>query len=272
MDTVAAALPRNVDGAPFAWRECGEGPLVVFLHGLGGSRVSWEPQLEALGTQRRTAAWDLPGYGNSAPLSCHPVTFRALAEAAAEWIELLGAGPAHVVGTSMGGMIAQYLAAWQPASVRSLTLMSSSPRFGMDGTNPDTWRAARLAPLDQGLEPADFADSVLRSIAGPAITPEAIEGQRVAMARVTGAALRTSIECVITRDARRLLPSISAPTLILTGEFDTETPPEYSQYLVEHLPSASLVVIPRAGHLLNAEAPEQVNRLIARHLSAVEAA
>lgn len=260
----------EVDGPRLAWRERGSGPLVVLLHGLGGSRISWEPQLQGLGDRRRVAAWDLPGYGYSAPLPVEPYTFRALADAAAAWIREMGESSAHVVGISMGGMIAQYLAAFHPDVVRSLTLLSTSPRFGMDGTLPETWRAARLAPLDEGLEPGDFADRVLRGIAGSGITAEALAGQRAAMCRVSGVALRRSIECLVTHDTRALLPTITAPSLVLVGEFDTETPPEYSQYLADHLPRARLVIVPHAGHLLNAEAPAQVNRLIAEHLAAVE--
>jgi len=165
-------VDRERDG--FAWREAGEGELVVLLHGLGGSRISWEPQLAALGTHRRVVAWDLPGYGASTPLPDGPLTFRALAGAVARFVHVLGEHRAHVVGISMGGMIAQYLAAWHPEVVRSLTLLSTSPAFGLDGTRPDVWRAARLAPLDQGLEPADFADRVLAAIAGPHITADAL--------------------------------------------------------------------------------------------------
>lgn len=266
----------EVDGPGIAWRERGSGPLVVLLHGLGGSRISWEPQLACLGDHWRVAAWDLPGYGFSAPLPDEPYTFRALADAAAAWIRSLsetggtGGTGAHVIGISMGGMIAQYLAAFHPDVVRSLTLLSTSPRFGLDGTRPDTWRAARLAPLDEGLEPGDFADRVLRGLAGSGITPEAFAGQRAAMCRISGVALRRSIDCLVTHDTRSLLASITAPTLVLVGEFDTETPPEYSQYLAEHLPRARLVIVPHAGHLLNAEAPDKVNRLIADHLTAVE--
>ncbi|MGB8860503.1 MAG: alpha/beta fold hydrolase [Ilumatobacteraceae bacterium] len=271
MGAPSTSTVRDVDGDRFTWRERGEGPLVVLLHGLGGSRLSWEPQLATLGDRRRVAAWDLPGYGRSAPLPDTTVPFRSLAAAAADWIAALAAGPAHVVGISMGGMIAQYLAAWHPDTVRSLTLMSSSPRFGLDGTSPATWSAARLAPLDEGLEPADFSERVLRAIAGPRITDEALAEQRVAMSCVSGTALRRSIECVVTHDSRSLLPSIVHPTLVLVGEFDRETPPEYSQYIADHVPHATLVVVPHAGHLLNVEAPDQVNRLITQHLTAVEA-
>jgi pimeloyl-ACP methyl ester carboxylesterase len=263
--------PIDVDCDTFAWRECGAGELVVMLHGLGGSRISWEPQLTELGRSRRVAAWDLPGYGAAAPLPDVELSFRALADAAAAFIAALGAERAHVVGISMGGMIAQYLAAWHPQRVRSLTMLASSPAFGLDGTEPHQWRAARLAPLDDGLEPVDFADRVLSAISGPHIQPAALAGQRAAMARISSAALRRSIDCLVTHDTRSLLSSIHAPTLVMVGELDEETPVQYSQYLVDHLPGARLRVIPGAGHLLNVEAPDQVNQQIERHLAAVEA-
>jgi pimeloyl-ACP methyl ester carboxylesterase len=261
-------VDRERDG--FAWREAGEGELVVLLHGLGGSRLSWEPQLAALGAHRRVVAWDLPGYGLSAPLPNDPLTFRALAGAAARFVQVLGEHRAHVVGISMGGMIAQYLAAWHPEVVRSLTLLSTSPAFGLDGTRPDEWRAARLAPLDQGLEPADFADRVLGAIAGPHISTEALAEQRAAMARITSTALRRSIDCLITHDTRPLLADIHAHTLVMVGALDDETPETYSEHLARNIPVATLAVIAGAGHLLNVEAPAEVNRLISRHLEIAE--
>ena len=256
----------------FAWRECGDGELVVLLHGLGGSRISWDPQLEAIGRTRRVAAWDLPGYGDATPLAEQPVTFRALAGAAAQWIDRLGGAPAHVVGISMGGMIAQYLAAWHPSTVRSLTLLSSSPAFGLDGTRPDDWQTARLAPLEQGLQPADFAERVLGNIAGPDISAAAFEAQRAAMARITADALRTSIECIVSHDSRPLLATIHAPTLVMVGALDAETPPSYAEHLAAGISGATLSIVPGAGHLLNAEAPDAVNELILAHLDRVESA
>lgn len=263
--------PLDVDTGTFAWREQGNGSLVLLLHGLGGSRISWEPQLAGLSHARRVVAWDLPGYGAAAPLPDEPLTFAALARAAADLVQVLGATSAHVVGISMGGMIAQYLAAWHPERVRSLVLLSSSPAFGLDGTRPEEWRAARLAPLDQGLRPADFALRVLSSLAGPGISPEALDGQRAAMERISANALRRSVDCLVTHDARPLLGSISAPAAVLVGELDRETPVAYSEYLADHLPGGRLHVVPGAGHLLNVEAPQAVNSIILDHLADVEA-
>jgi len=261
----------DVDDQRFAWRESrpattppGDTALVL-LHGLGGSRLSWEPQLSGLGNERRVVAWDMPGYGGSAALG-GAVTFAALADALADFVDVLGHEAVDIAGISFGGMIAQYFASKHPTRLRSLTLLSTSPAFGLDGTKPDEWRAARLAPLDAGLEPVDFAADVLAAIAGPNTSAEAMAGQRAAMARVTGDALRRSIDCLVTHDSRYLLPTISAPTLCVVGELDAETPVAYAFALADLIPHAKLVVIPHAGHLLNAEAPDDVNRLLAEHV------
>lgn len=238
----------------------------MLLHGLSGSRLSWEPQLAALSDAYRVVAWDLPGYGVSKTL-VETVTFARLARAVTELADDLGADRFHLVGLSFGGMIAQYAAAAHPSRVASLTLLATSPKFGLDGTKPDAWRAARLAPLDAGQEPVDFADVVLRALSGPSITPEALAEQKAAMARVTGIALRTSIDCLITHDSRPILASITAPTQCIVGELDDETPMSYTQYLVDHIPGARLAVIEGAGHLVNVETPEAVNHVIRTHIA-----
>ena len=69
--------PVDRVGGRVAYRESGVGPPVLFLHGLGGSRYAWEPQLESLGATHRCLAWDMPGYGDSEPLSA-PLTQPAL--------------------------------------------------------------------------------------------------------------------------------------------------------------------------------------------------
>ena len=137
----------DVDETPIAWREAGEGAPVLFLHGLGMTRTGWDAQLEALAEGYRCVAWDMPGYGVSEPLV--EFSLAAAADSAAMLIDRLG-GSAHVVGLSMGGMIALQLALRHPECVRSLSLIDTSPAFGLDGTDPAAWRAARLAPLEAG--------------------------------------------------------------------------------------------------------------------------
>jgi 3-oxoadipate enol-lactonase len=264
---VQMSIVSDVNGARFAWREAGAGPVLALLHGLGGSRLSWEPQLAGLADRHRVVAWDMPGYGASRPLD-GAVTFAALADAVIDFLDTIGAEAAHLAGISFGGMIAQYVAARHPSRVLSLSLLSTSPAFGLDGTKPDEWRAARLAPLDAGREPAEFAGDVLAAIAGPHISAAAMAGQQAAMARVAGSALRASIECLVTHDSTALLPMIAAPTLCMVGDLDEETPVAYGFALADLIPNARLTVIPMAGHLLNVEAPDAVNRLLEEQMEA----
>ena len=257
--------------ARFAWREASppdHSETIVLLHGLGGSRLSWEPQLIGLSARHRVVAWDLPGYGESTALD-GPMTFAALADAVAELVGVLREPKVHLVGISFGGMIAQYAAAAHPGLVASLTLLATSPKFGLDGTRPAQWRAARLAPLDEGLQPADIAERVLAMLAGPHITTAALAGQVAAMSRISAPALRRSIDCLITHDSRAILPTIVAPTLCLVGDLDDETPPAYAMAVADLIPRARLSLIEGAGHLLNVEAPDAVNEAILDHIMRV---
>ena len=261
-------MVADISGTEFAWREAGRAslPPMVLLHGLGGSRMSWEPQLAGLAARFRVAAWDLPGYGDS-PALTGPTTFVTLADAVRRFLDELGVERCHLVGISFGGMIAQYAAAAYPDRISTLALMATSPKFGLDGTRPDAWRAARLAPLDAGLAPADFSAHVLRAIAGPHITKAAFAGQQLAMARISADGLRRCVDCLVTHDSTSVLAAIRAPTLCIVGELDQETPVAYSQALVNAIPHAVLAVVPDAGHLVNVEASRAVNALLTKHAS-----
>ena len=260
-------MPRDVDESPVAWREAGEGDPILFLHGLGMTRTGWDAQLEALADGHRCVAWDLPGYGASAPLG--DFSLVAAADAAAGLVERLG-GSAHVVGMSMGGMIALELALRHPERVRSLALVDTSPAFGLDGTDPDAWRAARLAPLDAGARIEDFAEPVLRGVMAPNPDPAAVANAVASMLRVPLAGLRQSIAALPAHDVRDRMGAIAAPTLVVVGELDEETPPSYAEALAAGIPGARLVVIPGAGHLTPFEAPDALSALLRDHVAAVE--
>jgi len=253
----------DVDASPVAWREAGQGPVAVFLHGLGGGRTAWRPQLEVMSELRRCVAWDAPGYGESTPVL--DTTFDAYARAALSLIDTVSPGePVDLVGMSFGGMIAQYVTALAPDRIRSLTLLCTSPKFGLDGTDPDEWRAARLAGLEQMGSPAAAAPLILPSLVGPNgahVLPEAIE----AMGRVPLAGLLDSLSTIASHDSRGLLPSITTPTLVLVGELDDETPVSYAQAIADLLPNGRLEVVPGVGHVLNLEAEDAVNTAVARH-------
>jgi pimeloyl-ACP methyl ester carboxylesterase len=199
------------------------------------------------------------------------MTFPTLADTVARLADAIDPEDRpHLIGLSFGGMIAQHAALAHRGRFRSLTLLGTSPAFGVDGTSAADWRAARLAPLDAGQEPADFAAEVLRSVAGPGIGDEALAGQRAAMERITGEALRRAIDCLVTHDVRDRLSELDLPTLVLVGALDTETPPTYAAAIAGAIPGAQLVEIPGAGHLLGAEAPRIVAELLRDHFSQSE--
>jgi 3-oxoadipate enol-lactonase len=254
-----------------AWREAGSGPLVLFLGGLGMTRIGFDPQLAALASRYRCVAWDMPGYGAS-PLPAQGLSFPLLADAAAHLIETLGETQAHLVGLSLGGQIAQHTALRRPERVRSLALLDSSPAFGLDGTDPETWKRQRLDPLDAGETPASIAEPVLRSVMAADADERVVAAAVAAMQRISAAGLRAAIECLPSHDVRARLGEIAVPTLVLVGERDEETPLSYAEALADGIPGARLQIIPAAGHISNLEAPEAVNVALREHLDAAEAA
>jgi len=262
---------RDVDATPVAWREAGSGPLVVFLHGLGMTRTGFDPQLAALAADFRCIAWDMPGYGAS-PMPAGGLSFPALADAVAGLIEALGEKEAHVAGLSMGGQIALHTALRHPERVRSLVLLDSSPAFGLDGTDPEAWKRLRLDGLDSGHTPASMAEPVLRSIMAPQVDATAVAAAAASMARISADGLRAAVEFLPTHDVRARLREIGAPTLVLVGEHDEETPLSYAEALAGGIPGGTVQVIPGAGHIANLEAPQAVNAALRAHLDAVEAA
>ena len=249
---------------PIAWREAGDGPPVVFLHGLGGTRTAWDPQLRGLGDRFRCIAWDMPGYGASAPLA--ELTFAAVADSLAGLLDTLEHDVADLVGLSFGGMHALHAVLRHPARVRRLVLADTSPAFGLDGTSAHDWKAARLEPLELGLSPADMAASVIEAICGEVLEP-GIHGQLVAsFSRISAAGFRAAVECLIHHDVRDRLPDIACPALVIVGEADRETPVAYAEALAAGLPNSALEILEGVGHLSPSEAPERFNELVGEFL------
>ena len=255
----------DVDRPPVAWREAGQGEVLLFLHGLGLTRTSWDPQLMDLSDRWRCVAWDMPGYGRSQAIT--PLSFAAIADAAAGLLDALEVEQAHVCGLSFGGQQALHLALDHPDRVASLVLADTSAAFGDDGTDPDAWLEARLAPLDAGLTPADFAEEVLRSVAGPDFEGEMLASAVASFSRISSEGLRAACECLPTHDVRDRLAEIEVPTLVVVGELDEETPPAYSRFLADRIRGAELQIIDGVGHLSPCEAPEAFNRAVRRFLA-----
>jgi 3-oxoadipate enol-lactonase len=253
---------RTPGPVSIAYDIAGQGPLVVFLHGIGGHRRNWAAQLAHFSRRCCALAWDARGYGDSDD-SPQPLTFGDFAEDLRRLLDHLGVARAHLVGLSMGGMIAQDFAARYPQRVATLALVDTSAGLGAaSAAVREEFLARRLRPLEQGLTPADIAPAVVEVLVARN-APEAVRAMmRASMAALRVESYKQALQAIVTTDFRAVLPRISVPTLVIVGEEDAVTPPAEAEFLAEHIPGAELVTIPGAGHLTNLEAPETFNTIL----------
>ena len=223
----------------------GDGLPVVLIHGAGSDHLVWPPALRRLpGT--RVLALDLPGHGRSRGRGRD-----LMADYAADLIEFLDAlaiPRAVLVGHSMGGGIAQLVALSAPGRVVGLVLVSTGARLRvapavLDGLRQD---AAGTVELLMGwLWGPDAGSTLVR------------QAQQVMLDTDPEVLLGDFLACD-GFDVRTQVTEIRAPTLVLVGSEDRMTPPRFSQWLAEQLPTARLLQIEGAGHMLMLERPHQV--------------
>jgi 3-oxoadipate enol-lactonase len=249
-----------------AYDIAGNGPLVVFLHGIGGNRTNWEGQMEYFGAEFCAVAWDARGYGAS---DDPPRTwqFGDYADDLVRLLDDLDAERAHLVGLSMGGMILQDFYGRYPHRVATLALVDTSAGFG--SVSKEVRRdflARRLEPLERGLTPADIAPEVVEVLVAKSASPAARQRMRASMEALRVEPYKQALHAIMTTDFRALLPRIKVPTLVIVGEEDVVTPPSDAEFLAKNIPDVAVVTIPGTGHLTNIEQPEAFNAALERLL------
>lgn len=260
----------SVCGASLAFDRLGQGPTVVLLHGVGGQRHAWTERgsatLAALARRGfETYAVDLPGYGDSHQPPA--ATVGDMADTLADWMQSRQLDRAVVVGHSMGGMVAQEMAARHPHRVAGLVLACTSAAFGRaDGAWQAQFVADRLAPLEAGLSMADVASRLVPSMLGENPDPLAASRAIEMMSQVPAMTYRASVQALVRFDRRETLGAIAVPTLCLAGERDTTAPAKVLQKMCERIAGAAFQVIAGAGHLANLERPAQFNQALGEFL------
>lgn len=250
-----------------AFTSLGGGPCVLMLHGIGGGHLSFAPQVETLATSGyRAVAWDMPGYGHSAPIE--PYTFKGLAQSCIALIEALDCGDVTLVGHSMGGMVAQEVAARRPELVGKLVLCGTSPSFGKpDGEWQREFIGQRTAPLDAGGSMAELAETLVPQMVGPRAMPEGVRLAKHCMSLVPPSTYRRALECIVTFDRRRSLADIRVPTLVLAGEHDRNAPPAVMKKMAAAIAGSTYLEMAGIGHLQNLEAPDDFDALLLNFLA-----
>jgi pimeloyl-ACP methyl ester carboxylesterase len=245
----------------------GGGPTVLMLHGIGGGHLAFAPQVETLASSGyRAVAWDMPGYGHSAPIE--PYTFKGLAASCIALIESLRCGDVTLVGHSMGGMVAQEVVARRPELVSKLVLAGTSPSFGKpDGDWQRSFIAERTAPLDAGLTMAELAARLVPEMAGPEALPEGLKLATHCMGLVNPSTYRRALEALVTFDRRANLPRIVVPTLLIAGEHDRNAPPAVMKKMAGAIPGSTYIELAGVGHLQNLEAPDDFDGMLLNFLA-----
>ncbi len=246
-------------------------PPLVFLHGIGGAARAWLGQLDFFKDRYRTIAWDMPGYGGSAPLPT--VSIAALAGALQDFLQQVSATKPILVGHSIGGMIVQQLLAKHSCIASAVVLAQTSPAFGKsDGDWQKSFIEARLGPLDRGETLASLAPSLVKELAGDDPDIRGMDLARDCMACVPEATYRATMLSMLGFDQRNSLKNIVVPTLLLSGSKDKNAPAPMMAKMATYIPSAKYVELEGVGHLANLERPGAFNAALDSFLKANAAA
>lgn len=250
------------------YRDEGEGPALVLLHGFLCDSRAWAPQLRDLSKGFQVVAWDAAGAGAS---DDPPETFTITdwAEDLARLLDALALEEAHIVGLSWGGLVAQAFFGRYPSRVRSLVL--SDTYAGWKGSLPPDVVAKRLTRCLSESELAS-AELVERWVPMEFFTEAVSDEVTSAMADIVSGfhplGFRLMARSLAENDTTSLLPTIRVPTLLLWGEGDQRSPIQVAERFRDAIPNAELQIIPGAGHVSNLEQPDAFTTHVRRFLMA----
>ena len=252
-------------GVRIAWERRGAGAPLLLIHGLGYARWGWEPVVDALARQHDVISFDNRGIGESdAPPG--PYTVPMLAADAVAVLDAAGVERAHVLGTSLGGMVALQLALDSPERVDRLVLACTTPGGAEAAPMPE--KTVRLMQEAPSL-PAEVA---LRRFVENAFGPtpddrlvDRIMQHRLATAQAP-AAWGAQAAAGASFDAWQHISDIRVPTLVATGDQDTVVNPRNSELLAGRIAGAQLNVFPGCGHLFFWEQPDRFVSVVTEFL------
>jgi pimeloyl-ACP methyl ester carboxylesterase len=251
--------------------------------GLAADAQAWMFQIPDFAARYRTIAFDNRGVGRSSK-PAGPYTIHEMADDAAGLLAQLGIERAHVVGVSMGGMIAQELALRHPERVRGLVLACTYPEPDADVERQRQFSVARFGGTVSAagevridvtaLDPMAFFQHLLPRVFNQSF----IDAELPKLLQLFGGALQWGfsmeailgqVEAVMGHRTTDRLHHITAPTLVITGDSDLLVPPANSDILARNIPGARLVKVPGGSHGFNFETPDVFNRAVLDFLDTV---
>ena len=254
-------MPRIVVGdVEIYWESQGQGEPVLIITGVGGGTWSYEDAINAWSPHHRVIVFDNIGAGLS-DMPDRPYRIEEMADHAAAILDTAGETGAHVMGFSMGGMIAQELALGHPDRVQSLVL--GCTHCGGEKRVPPPAEVIAKFANNEGLSPEEIVDKNLALLVTPEFVWRGGDGLKRYKKRQLEAplqpdyALQRQLEAIRSFDVCERVNNIRMPTLILTGEDDTLVPPENGHLLASLIKGAVLHSFPRTGHLIYLECAQE---------------
>lgn len=261
----------DVDGVTLYYEEHGEGPPFVLIQGLGIPGAAWYNQVPEFSARYRVILPDNRGSGRSDQTKIEYSVPR-MADDVIALLDHLGVERAHVLGLSLGGLIAQQLAISYPERVFGLILVSTQPGGPpyLEATG-EMWKE-RLNVAGKTIE--QIYREALEWGAAPAFIrerPEEVE--RFLKMRLqypqSGTGFQGQFTAGAAFDAREELYRIKAPTLVIHGTEDQVVPPRFGSFIAERIPGARIHWLEGVGHLAFVEAPSQFNAVVLSFLDEV---
>jgi 3-oxoadipate enol-lactonase len=240
-----------------------DGPAIAFTGSLGTDLTMWRTQSDRLGNRFRTLRYDIRGHGHS-EVPPPPYAISDLGSDLVALLDRLEIARASLCGLSIGGMTSMWVAAHHPERVERLVLCCTSALLGP----PESWHQRAATVRAEGVEAV--ADAVLERWFTPAFAaehPEVIERMRATLSASPREGYAGCCEAIAAMDLTGDLPSITAPTLVLSGADDPSTPPVHGRRIAELIPGARFEIIKPAAHLATVERPDLTTAMILRFLS-----
>lgn len=245
-----------VAGTALQYHEVGQGPVLLLLHGLGGSHLDWEQQWPHFAARYRVIAPDLRGFGDT-PRGARLLTIARLAEDLRTLLDTLGIARCVVVGHSMGGAVAQELSLREPTRIAALVITNSLPSF-----RPRRWpHVAEIAfrwLVMATLGPARLSARIAARLY-PRPEQAALRERAIARgARNSRLSYLMALSALALWSALARLPSLRMPLLVFEAEFDYFAHEDIQRFRALR-PDAEWQYIDGAHHALPSEFPQRFN-------------
>jgi pimeloyl-ACP methyl ester carboxylesterase len=247
-----------------AYRSAGtEGqPLWILLHGIGSASGSWLAQLQAAqGLGVRILAWDAPGYGQSTPVQPDQPKASDYAARLWAWLEALGCQQVHLVGHSLGCLMASAAAQAQPERVKHLWLLAPAAGYGLADPQVRARKLQDRLEKLQTLGPAGMAAQRASAMLSPAASAEQLAWVEHTMAQVIPAGYTQASQMLAGDDLATYLRGLSSPVDVACGQADRITPAQGCAELAAGL-GLPFHLLGDVGHACPLEAAERVNDLL----------